>query len=838
MSSLLRCGLAGTGAARLATVAARVGRVAARTGQVVARPATVAALVAISLSARVHETLPAQEVPAPAASGADLPDSVRRDLADDRYRKASLALRAHLEPLASASLDARLSLAEAEAGWRNWSGAISALEAGPVDTAQAPARLWYLLGIARQAVGDGEGAAGDLGRFVDVSGTESRETLAARARLAALRAEAGDADGAVEVLEALHAHSPVMAGWAALAVAETVASRGDADAVAEVLALIADPAVRRRGWSLETDAWAEVGDTARALEALGAVEAMNSTATEEVATGGAAEGAPDAWSPPRAEVLAREWRYRLALGDSAGAVEAMEALLRLTTRGSDAVAAAKAHWRVATNSGPEVLRMVANAHANAGEFGTAVVGWRLVRRAGGVLSERDRFAEARALSRSGDRNAAIVIFRELAESDDPDFAAAVLEEWANVRARQGRHGDARTVEGWLVERYPRSPGALDVIFFRGDDHQDAGRLDDAIEHYRQVVSMRPGADRAGLARMRWAQIHLGRGEAEAAAEVYRDYLEEFPTGRRWEEASYWGAHAARESGDTAGAAWLVERLRTNSPYSYYAFLATEETGVEAAFGPPPSECLVPPPPDWLARQLEVLATLDEAGLGEGADAHLSGMRSAVWDSDEMLLRLGTALNAAGRTIDGIRLGLELRNRGSAWDCALLRVVYPFPYRKLLTARAEELGLDPYLVAGLVRQESAFAPAIVSPAGAIGLMQVMPATGRQLARASGIRGFTTETLENAEINVLLGTSFLAEMLERYDGDVPLFLSAYNAGPTRANRWRRFPEAGDPPRFTERIPFAETRGYVKNVTRNRALYRWLYGGGDAAPGNARR
>ncbi|MYG81058.1 MAG: tetratricopeptide repeat protein, partial [Gemmatimonadetes bacterium] len=211
-----------------------------------------------------------------------------------------------------------------------------------------------------------------------------------------------------------------------------------------------------------------------------------------------------------------------------------------------------------------------------------------MRRAGGVLSERDRFAEARALSGSGDRNAAIVIFREIAESDDPDFAATVLREWASVRARQGRHGDARTVEGWLVERYPRSPGALDVIFFRGDGHHDAGRLDDAIAHYRQVVSMRPGADRAGLARMRWAQIHLGRGEFAAAAEVYRGYLEEFPNGRRWEEASYWGAHAAREAGDDAGADWLVERLRRNSPFSYYAFLAAEEAGDKVPFGPPPN----------------------------------------------------------------------------------------------------------------------------------------------------------------------------------------------------------------------------------------------------------
>ncbi len=79
----------------------------------------------------------------------------------------------------------------------------------------------------------------------------------------------------------------------------------------------------------------------------------------------------------------------------------------------------------------------------------------------------------------------------------------------------------------------------------------------------------------------------------------------------------------------------------------------------------------------------------------------------------------------------------------------------------------------------------------------------------------------------EINVHLGALFLAELMERYDGDIPLVLSAYNAGPTRANRWRRFPEVADARRFTERIPFFETRAYVKNVVRNRALYAWLYG-----------
>lgn len=78
-----------------------------------------------------------------------------------------------------------------------------------------------------------------------------------------------------------------------------------------------------------------------------------------------------------------------------------------------------------------------------------------------------------------------------------------------------------------------------------------------------------------------------------------------------------------------------------------------------------------------------------------------------------------------------------------------------------------------------------------------------------------------------MNLHLGAAFFVDMSARYGGDLPLVLSAYNAGPTRANRWRRYPEASDPLRFTERIPFDETRGYVKNVRRNLGVYRVLYG-----------
>jgi soluble lytic murein transglycosylase len=155
------------------------------------------------------------------------------------------------------------------------------------------------------------------------------------------------------------------------------------------------------------------------------------------------------------------------------------------------------------------------------------------------------------------------------------------------------------------------------------------------------------------------------------------------------------------------------------------------------------------------------------------------------------------------------------------------VTFPFPYRELVRREAAEWGIDPFLMAAIIRQESSFKADIVSPAGAIGLMQVMPPTGQQLARRHGPDPFTNASLTRPEVNLHLGAAFFVDMSRRYDHDLPLVLSAYNAGPTRASAWRQFPEVADPLRFTERIPFDETRGYVKSVRRNLALYRVLYG-----------
>ncbi|HEX8907212.1 MAG TPA: lytic transglycosylase domain-containing protein, partial [Longimicrobiaceae bacterium] len=223
-----------------------------------------------------------------------------------------------------------------------------------------------------------------------------------------------------------------------------------------------------------------------------------------------------------------------------------------------------------------------------------------------------------------------------------------------------------------------------------------------------------------------------------------------------------------------------------------------------------------------------LDLLRKADLWREAEEDVARRVKEAGTDRALLYPLAEALEARGFAPQGIRIGLALRNAGAPVDARLARILYPFPFREMVAAEARERGLDPFLAAAVIRQESSFKPRALSRAGAMGLMQVMPSTGSGLAAGEGIRGWDRELLFNPEINVHLGMRFLAAQMRRYDGDLPLVFIAYNAGPGRANRWRSFPEHRDPELFTERIPFDETRDYVKILTRNMSIYRGLYGG----------
>jgi soluble lytic murein transglycosylase len=155
-----------------------------------------------------------------------------------------------------------------------------------------------------------------------------------------------------------------------------------------------------------------------------------------------------------------------------------------------------------------------------------------------------------------------------------------------------------------------------------------------------------------------------------------------------------------------------------------------------------------------------------------------------------------------------------------------RLLFPQPYWTELVADSGKNGLDPYLVASLIRQESEFNATVISHANAYGLMQLLPSVGRSMAKREGLKGFGPQQLLNPSVNLQLGTVNLKLVLERFGGQVEYALAAYNAGDTPIRQWLSSNDYKDVPEFVESIPYTETRDYVQAILRNREIYRALY------------
>jgi soluble lytic murein transglycosylase len=157
-----------------------------------------------------------------------------------------------------------------------------------------------------------------------------------------------------------------------------------------------------------------------------------------------------------------------------------------------------------------------------------------------------------------------------------------------------------------------------------------------------------------------------------------------------------------------------------------------------------------------------------------------------------------------------------------------KLMFPQPYWSDLVTDSAKNGLDPYLVASLIRQESEFNAGAVSPAHAYGLMQLLASVGKENAKKEGIKGFQTSQLLVPSVNLQLGTRNLRAALDRFGGQPEYALAAYNAGDVPVRQWMAQGDYKDIAEFVESIPYTETREYVQAIMRNRELYRTVYSG----------
>ena len=735
-------------------------------------------------------------------------DSAMVEFQAGRFWHAARILRK--QDAASGGPRSALLLARAEAGWGNWPAVAGLLDGAEWLSTESNAIGLYLLGRAQEEGGQWAEAAESYSLYIDIVSPESDRHLAATVRLTRSLWKSGKKESAFAALRRIRQHVGAQS-WTAVELASGEVQDGNISSIKTLSGFIQEPLARLDSWRFLPDALLEAGDIRAATEAFGTsyqeltgsrratagVElaglllSLGDTSTAQRLLLEGLEQAPAAFRKKAASQL-------LDLGDTDR--ELTLELAQLLDRAGDGRRALKGYDRVVA------------LQAESGDGVSVPLSMRVERaRLMGTVEGRQEEAieEFRTI-------------REMAPSDR--VGGRNLEVWAQLRRRQGLDQHVRTLRRWLLQEHPGSGEAAEVAWSLASQADNRGQLDSALRQYAGLSADAHTHSRAGQARMRSGQIHLGRSDRESAVKVFEGYLEDFPDGRRWQEASYWAGHVRMELGDTAEANRHIRRIVMRDPVSYYAVIGVELLGDPYVINVPGVSDPTTPP--WLSRGLDDIDVFVEAELEQAASAEITRLIELAAPSKNDMLGLAEGLIARGRTIDGINLGWRLRDEGHHWDSRLIRVVFPFPHLDLIRREAVEWGIDPITLAAIIRQESAFKADIISRAGAVGLMQVMPSTGAQLARVHGPSDFRDAHLASPEVSLHLGAAYFVEMSGRYDGVLPLILSAYNAGPTRATRWKQYPEISDLVRFTERIPFVETRGYVKNVTRNLEVYRVLY------------
>ena len=281
------------------------------------------------------------------------------------------------------------------------------------------------------------------------------------------------------------------------------------------------------------------------------------------------------------------------------------------------------------------------------------------------------------------------------------------------------------------------------------------------------------------------------------------------------EWRYWKARALEATGHNGQAVAIYESLADGM--DYYSFLAADRLNMTYTITQEPGQ----PAADVIAQ----LAT--RAGFVRARElfyAGLYGYANAEWvaasDALSRPARCQTALLAQRWGWSG-RAMQTLANAGCWGD---LSISYPLAYESTLAPRAQELGLGLPWIYGLIRSESVFRPDAVSAAGALGLMQLMPATGKRVAARLGLMLDGHAALLNPDTNLAVGSTYLGHLLQRFDGNELLATAAYNAGPDRVRAW--LPKTGSlsADAWVDSIPFPETRNYVRNVLSAAVIFDW--------------
>jgi soluble lytic murein transglycosylase len=449
-----------------------------------------------------------------------------------------------------------------------------------------------------------------------------------------------------------------------------------------------------------------------------------------------------------------------------------------------------------------------------------------------------------------DYGRAIVLLSSLIREPSPVRAEALY--W--IGRSYGRLDDReKAIKSWvrLAHNYPRSPWADGSLYLMALNYREDGKPERAVAALSRLLRDHPSSRWADAALWTRAWINYRRSAlTQALHDLQRLQTNAAPTSRFRVQALYWQGRILEhltKRGEAIDAYRTL--LKTFGDEYYYA----EQTrlrlnhldpsaGRAITAASPRMANLEPrePLPSLNAPQAAKARLLKGLNLREEASEEFWALTGRYVEDRQLLHEACSAFLDMGYIEKSVWIAKRLlrplypQSRPAEPVPRYWEFLYPLGYWELVKEKSAHYTLDPYLVVALIREESGFGERVVSSAGAVGLMQLLPKTVDQMVKASGeSRGFPN--LDSPAANIGLGTRYLAKMLEEFKGNWAMALAAYNAGPHQVRRWLELWGYRTDDEFIEEIPFSETQQYVKRVLGSYYRYRAQYAAVEQVAGS---
>lgn len=637
----------------------------------------------------------------------------------------------------------------------------------------------------------------------------------ARAEVKYVRARAAlalkDYGKAASLLHGLEAELPLLARHVARCRAEAALEAGPFEEAATYFAA----STRAPDLARASTAYLKAGDVARA----------RALANQAVVAAQRARRSRD-------EAEARMARARVP---GAKALPDLRWIVKNAPSSPEAREAARALSALQPSTSPEARSEHAEGMVASGSAAEAVAELdRLVVAPGAGLHRR-----AAALFQARDYEGAAQAFLKAAASPSPRRAEQ-LHLAARSLARLNRDAEAISRHLEVAAKFRRTRWGERSSFLAAGLLLQVGRYEEAVAQYGRFIDAYPRSDRRADADYERALATLSSGDA-AGARTQLERIARKAGGEQAAKLRELAGLAALRGGDRDGAVRIWNDVMREQPLSWGALLSRSRL---AAAGLPAPPLFVPAALEAAAaievRLPSAAALLASMGLDGDAESYLfENEREATspypGHESEALCKMYGMLSPAKRryrvgtqaiTVAALQRAPSKAERWT-WEC-----VYPAPYLGAVRSLEAQHGLPQGLVHALMRQESAFDPVVVSPARAVGLLQLMPTTAENAAKELAL-GFELGQLTSPPVNLQLGGFYIGKLLRTFQGSLPLATAAYNAGPKAVSRWVEVGADRDTDVWVARIPYVETRNYVTRVLSNLARYQWL-AGGDASVG----